>query len=114
MLFVDITGCLDMIYRCFVWQHGLKQSESESDNPTEGVVWKARDLWSAPVERSSHGLQARKSNRLCSLRQGLAAGILQSAAAALPPSGSVSSSMAAPSPHHRVGCHGMLGASAHP
>ena len=52
MLFVDITGCLNMIYRCFVWQHGLKQSESESDNPTEGVVWKARDLWSAPVERS--------------------------------------------------------------
>ena len=75
------------------------------DNATEGVIWKARDLWSAPVERSSHGMQARKSNRLCSLRQGLAAGILQSAAAALPPSGSVSSSTAAPSPHHRVGCY---------
>ena len=28
--------------------------ESESDNATEGVIWKARDLWSAPVERSSH------------------------------------------------------------
>ena len=24
-------------------------SESESDNATEGVIWKARDLWSAPV-----------------------------------------------------------------
>ena len=52
------------------------ESESESDNATEGVIWKARDLWSAPVERSSHGMQERKSNRLCSLRQGLAAGIL--------------------------------------
>ena len=25
------------------------ESESESDNATEGVIWKARDLWSAPV-----------------------------------------------------------------
>ena len=34
--------------------------ESESDNATEGVIWKARDLWSAPVEWSSHGMQAQK------------------------------------------------------
>ena len=61
-------------------------SKVKVTTPPEGVIWKARDLWSAPVERSSHGLQARKCNRLCSLRQGLAAGILLSAAAALPPS----------------------------
>ena len=38
------------------------QSESESDNATEGVSWKARDLWSAPVEWSNHEMQERKSN----------------------------------------------------
>ena len=27
--------------------------QSESDNATEGVIWKARDLWSAPVEWSN-------------------------------------------------------------
>ena len=63
----------------------VQHSESESDNTTEGVIWKARDPWSAPVERSSHGMQERKSYRLCSLRQGLAAGILWAAAAALSP-----------------------------
>jgi len=36
--------------------------ESESDNATEGVIWKARDLWSAPVEWSNHGMQAQKSS----------------------------------------------------
>ena len=36
--------------------------QSESDNATEGVIWKARDLWSAPVEWSNHGMQAQKSN----------------------------------------------------
>ncbi len=38
------------------------ESESESDNATEGVIWKARDLWSAPVEWSNHGMQAQKSS----------------------------------------------------
>ncbi len=34
--------------------------KSESDNATEGVIWKARDLWSAPFEWSNHGMQAQK------------------------------------------------------
>ena len=33
------------------------ESESESDNATEGVSWKARDLWSAPVEWSNHEMR---------------------------------------------------------
>ena len=36
--------------------------ESESDNATEGVSWKARDLWSAPVEWSNDEMQERKCN----------------------------------------------------
>ena len=28
----------------------------------EGVSWKARDLWSAPVERSSHEMQEQTSD----------------------------------------------------
>ncbi len=46
-------------------------NESESDNATEGVIWKARDLWSAPVEWSNHEMQGRKSNE--SMQASLAA-----------------------------------------
>ena len=49
----------------------VPQSESESDNATEGVSWKARDLWSAPVEWSNHEMQERKSNEDSSLRLAL-------------------------------------------
>jgi len=55
------------------------ESESESNNATECVIWKAQDLWSAPVEWSNHEMQAQKSNES-----------MQSSAAAIgghPPSG---------------------------
>ena len=36
-------------------------AENESDTATQGVSWKARDLWSAPVEWSSHEVRTRRS-----------------------------------------------------
>jgi len=33
----------------------------ESDNAPDGVIWKARDLWSASVERSSYGTSGHDS-----------------------------------------------------
>jgi len=81
-------------------------SESESDNATEGVIWKARDLWSAPVEWSNPTECKNGSlTSLCSHQERQLVGILRAAAAALSPSGSMSSSKAAPPHSRRVGCH---------
>jgi len=47
-----------------VVQRILYSIQSESDNATKGVIWKARDLWSAPVKRrgSANGL---RSHHMC-------------------------------------------------
>ena len=57
-----------------------QQDESESDNATEGVIWKARDLWSAPVKWSNHGMQAQKSSESMQSSAATVVGILRAAA----------------------------------
>jgi len=94
-----------------VLQFGNAQSESESENATEGVIWKARDLWSAPVEWSNHGMQERKFNECMQSLAATIGGHLPSGGCSLCPSGSMSSSKAAPPQSRRVGCHRRVSAS---
>ena len=53
-LFADVSCSTREINRpCDLYQACpyTSMDESESDNATEGVIWKARDLWSAPDVR---------------------------------------------------------------
>jgi len=85
--------------------HSMHATESESDNATEGVIWRARDLWSAPVEWSNHEMQVQKPYESMQSSAATMVVILRAAAAAQSLSGSIPSSRAAPPHSRRVGCH---------
>ena len=81
-----------------------------TDSATEGVNWKARDLWSPSVERRncSHGMQERKfvesvqssaaTDGMCPLAGGCCASLIRQHAIAVPHRGD-------------IGCHGRIRAS---
>lgn len=83
---------------------GLR-AQSESDDAAVGVIWTARNLWSAPIEWSRHGMQERQSGEPMQSLLATSGGHPSAGSRCASSVGSVPPSAAAPPHHHHVGCH---------